>query len=250
MRMLIRLLPFILLPFILLATAGCDLRRHDYVIRYQETAIVAMEVAGQTVLLTARAAFADEEPAPRSRRAPDDGMTADDRYRYVCAHPEIYGPIGSRQEYEVQFGDETAAGAAAVAAGGSSLVDLVISGPRQANATVAPQAARLERGGRSWSALDADVLSLTVGPAEAPGSFTDGPPARLHFPALPAVAPVAERLTQWQITHRAPPPADPIEITVALELDGRPCDVTFRFERVAEHPPFPPNPFYWLYAAH
>ncbi|MBK7771208.1 MAG: hypothetical protein IPI48_12005 [bacterium] len=250
-RQLPCLFPCLLL--VMVATAGCDTRRHDYVVHYQESAHASVEVEGRQLFLTARAAFADASPAATARAARDEGgMTADERTRYVREHPEIYGPVNSRQEYEEQFGDEaTVAGAEAVARGGESSVDVVMSGSSDAVLTVVPTAVTVVKGGQAWSALDRDTQRLTVGARERGSDLhEEGVPVRLHFPVLPAVAPVRERLTEWQITRRPAPSPESIEMTMVLELDGRPREVTFRFDRVAEHPQFPPNPLYWLYAAH
>lgn len=244
-----RFVPCLLL--VLVAGAGCDLRRHDYAVVYQETAHTSLDLDGKPLHLTARASFVDASPEA-ARAAGDDGdMTADDRYRYVTEHPEIYGPISSRREYEEQFGDEsTSAGADAVARGGASSIDIVVSGLREAELVVQPLAATVAKGGQVWGALERETLKLAVGPlASEPDVHDEGAPVRLHFPGLPEVAARRERLTEWQITRRAAPAADPIDLTLVLTCDGRPREVTFRFERVARHPNFPPNPLYWLYQA-
>lgn len=244
-----------LIPCLLLAltvSAGCDMRRHDYEVTYQESACASLDLDGKPLILTARASFADASPEA-ARKARDEGdMTADDRYRYVKEHPETYGSISSRLEYEEQFGDEsTPAGADAAARGGATSIDIVVSGRRDAVLVVEPATVTMVKGGQAWSALDREDLRLAVGPlSREPDIHDDGAPVRLHFPGLPQVAAKRERLTQWQITRRPAPSADPIDLTVPLVCDGRPCEVTFRFERVARHPAFPPNPLYWLYQAH
>lgn len=230
--------------------AGCDRHRYEYVEQYQESACASLDVGGRRVLLTARATFADARPAPavaRDRHPDAADMTADDRYRYAKSHPEIYGPIGSREEYAEQFGEP----AASEGPWSSSEIEIVMSGDYEASFTIAAQAPALSREGRTWTALDIHPTRLSVG-RRAPGqeAYTEGAPVRLRFPALPQVAPVRERLPSRQIDRKPAPSARPFALTLRLEHDGPPQTVTLTFARVAQHPPFPPNPFYWLYAAH
>jgi hypothetical protein len=245
--------PISLIPLLLLLAAiGCDARRHDYSVVYQESAFASLDLDGKPLLLTARASFADVAPTATHTGRDNGDLTADDRFRYVTEHPEIYGRIDSRREFEEQFGDEsTSAGADAAARGGASIIDIVAAGRHEAVLAIEPSAATVVKGGQAWSALDREALRLAVGPLTREPDFHDeGAPVRLHFPELPEVAARTERLTEWQIVRHSPPPADPIELTVRVVCDGRPHDVVFRFERVATHPNFPPNPLYRLYQAH
>lgn len=250
-----RILSVCLLLISLAASAGCDRQTYDYVERYQEYARTSLEQDGQQLFLTARAAFVDVQPVPDQARrtAPGGpGLTDDDRYRYVLAHPEIFGPIGSRLEYEEQFGDGTAMDAAAVVRGGASTIEVVMSGTRDASFLLAPWSAVLERGGQVWNAVDAEAVRLAVGAGEGGGFHADGVPVRFHFPKLADVGYVTESLTSWEIRRRPAPMAEPITLTITTEAaSGEPSHVfAFRFERVAEHPQLPPNPLYWLYQAH
>lgn len=226
---------------LLLTLTGCDRQQYEYVVRYQEYAHASLDQGGGRLFLTARATFVDVQPKPADPAGPERGqreMTADDRYRYVVAHPEIFGPVASRQEYEEQFGEGGGAASADV-----STIEIVMSGDHEAALPVAPQNAALTRAGRKWTALGTNPARPAVGGRA-------GAPAVLHFALLPEVAPARELLTAWQIQRRPTPAADPLELTLTLDHEGRAQTVVFRFDRVAEHPPLPPNPLYRLYAAH
>ena len=231
------------------ALTGCDRQQYEYVVRYQEYAHASLDESGRRVFLTARATFVDVQSAAADPAGPERGgreMSADDRYRYVVAHPEIFGPIGSREEYEEQFGD---GGAAAPA--DESVIEIVVSGNCDAVFTVAPDRASLTRGGTSRAAVEANPLRLATGRREKEQDYrVEGAPVALHFPALSEVVPTRERLTPWQIQRRPVPLNEPLELTLTLEYEGRARTVVFRFDRVAEHPQLPPNPLYRLYAAH
>jgi hypothetical protein len=233
----------VLLP---MAFCGCDRDRYDYVVRYQEYAHASLDEGGRRVFLTARATFVDETPAAADQEGLVRGgrdLTADDRTRYAVEHPETFGPIHSREEFEEQFGDGPARGASAV--------EIVISGNHAAEFTVDPGKAALSRGGLHWTALESGLVRLAVGGrSRDPDLYDEGAPATIPFPALPEVSISRERLTAWQIQWRAKPVAEPLELSVTLESQGRPRVVVFRFERVAEYPLLPPNPLYRLYAAH
>lgn len=238
----------ILCVLLLPALAGCDRQQYEYVVRYQEVAGASVDLDGRRVFLTARASFVDAQPAPVDAAGAargEGGMTAEDRYRYVVAHPETFGPIASREEYEEHFG------AGAGESGDACTIEIVVSGDYPAAFTVSPRSAALDRGGQAWAALEGAPARLAA--EERPdnlGHHGEGAPVRIRFPALPRVAATGERLTAWQIQRRPAPAADPIALTLALEHDGRLEPVVFTFDRVALHPPLPPNPLYWLYAAH
>ena len=254
-----RILAACLLPALLAASAGCDGQHYEYVVRYQEYARTSLDQDGQHLFLTARATFIDTEPIPERGRLNainEPEMTGDDRYRYALAHPEIFGPIGSRLEYEEQFGDGTGMDAVAVAHGGASTIEIVMSGTRNASFRLSPWSAVLERGGQVWNAVDAGTACLAVGAQDSrrddgAAFHGDGAPVRFHFPKLTEVAYAAESLTAWQIWCRPEPVAEPFTLTLTTEAaSGEPSHVfVFRFDRVAEHQ-HPPNPLYWLYQAH
>jgi len=229
-----------------LALCGCDRDQYDYVVRYQEYAQATLDEGGRRVFLTARATFVDERPAAADEEGLVRGgrdMSADERYRYVVEHPETFGPIGSRAEYEEMFGDGPV--------GGASAIEIFISGNHDAAFTVDPGKAELSRGGRNWAALAGRPERLAVGGrSREPDFFDAGAPVTLPFPALPEVSIARQQLTAWQIQRRPEPVAEPFELTVTLESEGPSREIAFRFERVAEYPPLPPNPFFRLYAAH
>lgn len=229
-----------------LVLCGCDNHQYEYVVRYQEYAHASLDEGGRRVFLKARATFVDERPATTDQDGQARGerdLTADERYRYAVAHPEIFGPIDSPAEYEEQFGDGLA--------GGASAVGIVMSGNHDAAFTVDPRKSALSRGGLSWPGLDGRPVRLAVGGRSGdPDLYDEGAAVTLPFPALPDVAISRQRLTAWQIQRRPEPVAEPLELTVTLERQGQPRTVVFTFERVAEYPPLPPNPLYWLYSAH